>query len=151
MSTLERSPTGSYRTPSLTNATVADAMHPGVMACDPGATLTEVARMMATHHVHFVAVMGTSPDESGESLTWGVITDLDVVLGGVSPGGAGTARTLANRTVISVEPTMPLADAGALMVENGVSHVLVSSPDTQHLVGVLSTLDIAGTLAWGEA
>lgn len=151
MSTLQPSPTGSYRTPSLKHATVADAMHPGVMACDPDATLSEVARMMATHHVHFLAVMGTSADDSGESLTWGVISDLDLVLGGVSPGGGQTARALANRTVISVEPTMPLADAGALMVENGVSHVLVINPDTQHLVGVLSTLDIAGTLAWGEA
>lgn len=151
MSTVQTSPTGSYRTPALEHATVADAMHPGVMACDPESTVTEVARMMATHHVHLIAVMGVSAAAGGEALTWGSITDLDVLRGGVRSGGGQTARSLARHPVISVEPTMPLRDAGALMLDNGVTHVLVISPDTQHPVGVLSTLDFAGTLAWGEA
>jgi hypothetical protein len=36
------------------------------------------------------------------------------------------------------------------MREHGVSHVIVTSTG-QKPVGVVSTLDIAGTLAWGEA
>jgi len=151
MSMLEKVPAGSYRTLSLQHATVADAMHPGLMVCDADATLTEVARMMATHHVHFIALMGISATAAGESLNWGVITDLDVVNAGVRPGAGETARTLACDPVISVETAMPLQEAGELMLTRGASHLLVINPETQHAVGVLSSLDIAGALAWGEA
>ena len=80
-----------------------------------------------------------------------MITDLDIVKGGVRPGADETAATLSHDPVISVEPAMPLRDAGELMLTRGVSHLLVIDPQTQHAVGVLSSLDIAGTLAWGEA
>lgn len=33
---------GSYLMPSLEHATVADAMHPGILSCEPDATLTDV-------------------------------------------------------------------------------------------------------------
>lgn len=150
MSTLEKHPLGSYRTPSLEHATVGDAMHQGVMTCDPDATLTEVARIMATHHVHFIGVLGLSTSASGEVLTWRVITDLDLVRGGVRPGESDTARTLARHPVVTVDPGTPLRHAADLMLGRGLSHLLVISPETQHPVGVLSTLDVAGTLAWGE-
>lgn len=150
MSTLNRPYQGSYRTPTLQHATVADAMHPGVMACDPDATVTEVARMMATHHVHCMAVMGMSATPSGESLAWSVITDRDVLSAGMRDADGRTAGTLA-RQVHTVEPGTPLREAGELMLTTGDSHVLVINPDTQHPVGVVSTLDVAGVLAWGEA
>ena len=38
---------GSYLMPSLEHATVSDAMHPGILSCEPDATATEVARLMA--------------------------------------------------------------------------------------------------------
>ena len=47
---------GSYLLPHLEHATVADAMHPGILSCDAEATLTEVARIMSTHHVHCIVV-----------------------------------------------------------------------------------------------
>jgi CBS domain-containing protein len=46
---------------------------------------------------------------------------------------------------------MPLRDAADLMIANAASHVVAVNPDTQRPVGILSTLDIAGVLAWGEA
>lgn len=70
---------GSYLMPSLEHATVADAMHPGILSCPADASLTDVARMMGTHHVHSVAVIGISRNKSGESLVWGIISDLDLV------------------------------------------------------------------------
>lgn len=151
MSTLSTPRGGSYRAPTLEHATVGDAMHPGVMACDPDASLTEVARMMATHHIHCIAVMGVSLGNAGEALTWGVITDQDVVRGAVHGKDVETARTLAGHPVMSVEPGMPLREAAALLLTCGCAHALVISPDTQHPVGVLSTLDVAGVMAWGEA
>ena len=51
---------GSYLLPHFEHATVADAMHPGILSCDPDATLTEVARMMSTHHVHCIVVRGAA-------------------------------------------------------------------------------------------
>lgn len=67
--------TGSFLMPSIDDASVGDALHPGILSCDPDATLTEVARLMASHHVHCIAVMGISHDGPGEELVWGTITD----------------------------------------------------------------------------
>ena len=97
---------GSYLMPSLEHATVADAMHPGILTCEADGTLTDVAE---------------------------------------------TAGALARHTMISVEPTMPLRAAGELMLSRGVTHVAVVDPAVQRPTGILSTLDIAGVLAWGEA
>ncbi|MGO9497919.1 MAG: CBS domain-containing protein [Solirubrobacteraceae bacterium] len=64
---------GSYLMPSLRHATVADAMHPGIVSCPAEATLSDVARLMATHRVHCIAVTGISHDNPGERWIWGLI------------------------------------------------------------------------------
>lgn len=142
---------GSYLMPSLDYANVADVTHPGIVSCDPDASVTEVARLMATHHVHCIAVMAAAHDQSGESVVWGMVSDLDLVLAGVRDGEAATARDVAGQTVITVKPTTPVRAAAALMLEHRVSHMVVVEPETQRPVGILSTLDIVGILAWGEA
>ncbi len=142
---------GNYLTQSLERATVADAMHPGILSCEPDATLTEVAKMMATHHVHCVAVVGISHEEP-ECFVWGIVSDLDLVRAGVADADpAPSARALAAQPVVVVEPGMPLRDAAREMLSYGVSHVVVTDPVAHRPVGVLSTLDVAGVLAWGEA
>jgi CBS domain-containing protein len=45
---------------------------------------------------------------------------------------------------------MPLREAAQLMLRHGVGHLVVIHPETLRPIGVLSTLDIAGVLAWGE-
>ena len=77
--------------PSIEHATVGDAMHPGILSCDGDATSTEVARMMATHHVHCVAVMGLeaealSGDHHRAPRVWGIISDFDLIGAGISGG-----------------------------------------------------------------
>jgi CBS domain-containing protein len=140
---------GSYLMPSLEHATVADAMHPGILSCEPDATLPEVAQIMATHHVHCVAVVGIS-HEQPECFVWGIISDIDLVRAGIDDGSEATARALATQPVVVVEPAMSLRDAAREMLAYGVSHAVVTSPAAQRPVGVLSTLDVAGVLAWGE-
>jgi CBS domain-containing protein len=140
---------GSYLTQSIEHATVADAMHPGILSCEPDATVTEVAKIMATHHVHCVAVVGIS-HEQPECFVWGIVSDLDLVGAGIE-GAGRTARSLASQPVVIVEPGMPLRAAAAEMLKHGVSHVVVADPSDQRPIGVLSTLDVAGVLAWGEA
>lgn len=141
---------GSYLMPSLEHATVADAMHPGILSCEPDVTLTEVARMMATHHVHCLAVMGISHTEP-ESLVWGIITDLDLLRLGLDAGAEATARTLAQQPLITVDSHTPLREAGQLMLDHHVSHLVVTDVKRLLPVGILSTLDVAGVIGWGEA
>jgi CBS domain-containing protein len=141
---------GSYLMPSLEHATVSDAMHPGILACEPDATLIEVAQMMATHHVHCLAVIGISHEEP-ECGVWSVISDLDLVRAGTRDGDAPSARSIAQQPLLTVEPSTPLREAGELMLTHKVSHLVVTQPGTERPIGILSTADIAGVLAWGEA
>jgi CBS domain-containing protein len=140
---------GSYLMPSLQHATVSDAMHPGILACEPDASLPEVARIMATHHVHCVAVVGISHEDPPCGV-WSVISDLDLVRAGVRDGDGSSARTIAQQPLVTVEPSLPLREAGELMSKHGVSHLVVVEPITEQPIGILSTADIAGVLAWGE-
>ncbi|MHB1834513.1 MAG: CBS domain-containing protein [Solirubrobacteraceae bacterium] len=152
MSTTVQPYHGSYLMPSLEHATVADAMHPGILSCEADAPLIEVARAMATHHVHSIAVMGISHEaEGGERLVWGIVTDHDVVKAGIDGDTLLQAGALAKHPILSVEPTTPLLEAGKLMLDHGASHVVVIDPRGQRPIGIISTLDIAGVLAWGEA
>jgi CBS domain-containing protein len=137
---------GSYLLPQFDHASVADAMHPGILSCDAGATVTEVARMMSTHHVHCIVVRVTRDG----SPTWGIVSDLDVLRAGMRPDASGTAADLASRPAVAVRTTDPLREAAALMLSNDTSHVVAVDPETGRAVGVLSTLDVAGVLAWGE-
>jgi CBS domain-containing protein len=130
---------------------VADAMHPGILSCEADASLTDVARLMAMHHVHCVAVMRISRDRPGERLVWGIISDLDLLRTGIRTEADESAGALALQPIISIEPTMPLREAGELMLTHGATHIVVIDPNLQRPIGIPSTLDIAGALAWGEA
>lgn len=141
---------GSYLMPSLEHATVSDAMHPGILTCEPDASLPEVARIMATHHVHCVAVVGVSHEEPPCGV-WSVISDLDLVRAGIGDGEPPNARAIAQQPLVTVEPSLPLREAGKLMLSSEVSHLVVIEPGTQRPIGILSTADIAGVLGWGEA
>jgi CBS domain-containing protein len=147
--TTSQPPRGSYLMPSLEHATVSDAMHPGILACEPDASLTEVAQMMATHHVHCLAVIGISREDPSCGV-WSVISDLDLVRAGIRDGEAPTARAIAQQPLVTVEPSMPLRAAGELMLTHRVGHLVVIEPETERPIGILSSADVAGVLAWGE-
>ena len=102
---------GHHLMPPLRHATVADAMHPGIVSCPADATLTDVARLMATHHVHCIAVIGGSHDQQGERLVGGLISDLDVMRAGIRVGPEESAAALALEPMISVDATTGLSEA----------------------------------------
>jgi CBS domain-containing protein len=141
---------GSYLMPSLQDATVADAMHPGILACEPDASLREVAQMMATHHVHCLAVVGISHEEPPCGV-WSVISDLDLIRAGIADDEPPSARAIAQQPLVTVEPSTPLREAGNMMLAHAISHLVVIQPGSQRPIGILSTADIAGVIAWGEA
>ena len=138
---------GSYLTPVYENARVQDAMRVGLFSCPPETPLRDVARMMATHHVHSVIVTDLGPEASGER-PWSVVSDLDLVRAGDAT--ERTAGEVAATELVTVAADDRLAHAAQLMSEHDISHLVVVQPATGKPVGVLSTLDIAGVVAWGE-
>jgi CBS domain-containing protein len=97
-----------------------------------------------------MAVAGIGHEAAGKSPAWGVISDLDLVRAGISTEEL-TAAAMASTPVITVEPGTPLREAARLMTSHGVQHLLVIEPGAQRPVGMVSTLDVVGVLAWGEA
>jgi CBS domain-containing protein len=133
---------GSYLTPSFEHARVADAMRMGLIACPPDTSMETVARMLASNHVHAVVVLGGDRP-------WGVVTDADLldVAGDASDRLAGSC---ASTDPVMVKPSQRLSEAVQLMRRHDVSHLLVGDPEAGAPIGVLSSLDVAGVVAWGR-
>jgi CBS domain-containing protein len=149
MSSTPTSMRGSDRAPTLQHAMVKDVMRPGIITCSPQADLASVARIMATDHVHAVVVSGIEPVSGGERLTWGLLTALDLVAAGLPGCDATEAADLASSEIVTIDAEEPLERAAQLMLEHQLTHLMVL--DGAQPVGILSTLDVAGCLAWGEA
>jgi CBS domain-containing protein len=138
---------GSYVTPSIEHAVVRDAMRPEVLTCPPDAALREVARTMASEHVHSVVV---SDGVEGKR-KWGIVTDMDLMRAARENVDERTAAWAAVSEFLSVSPDERLERAVKMMIEHHVTHLVVVDPQSDKAVGVLSTLDVAGLLAWGRA
>jgi len=137
---------GSYAAPSFESACVLDAMRHGVLSCLPETPLRLVARMMAQNHVHSVIVTGVDGKRA-----WAMISDIDLLRAAGSDLDTSLAAEVAATELLVVAPGESLARAAQLMAEHGVTHVVVVEPKGDRPVGVLSTLDVAGVLAWGRA
>jgi len=140
---------GSFRLPRMSHAQVQDAMRPGVISCGPETPLREVAGTMATKHIHSLVV--TKIARFGSSPTWGMISALDLVAAAGEGLDERTAGEIAATEPVTVSGDDTLEHAAQLMVEHQVEHLLVVGAQDGRPVGVLSTLDIAGVMAWGEA
>jgi CBS domain-containing protein len=140
---------GSSLMPRFEHATVADVMRHGVITCSADTTLRTVARMMSSYHVHAVVV--TEDDGEGGLSPWGLLSDFDLL----RAAGAGaedlTAGEVSRSPAVMVSTDDTLAHAADLMRNHGTGHLVVIAPRTSNPVGVVSTLDVAGAIAWGEA
>jgi CBS domain-containing protein len=99
---------------------------------------------MSTNHVHAVVVPGI-----GGAEPWGVVTDRDVLAAG-RDAAKRVAASCATTELVTVAPDDRLEDAVELMREHGISHLMVVDRARNTPVGVLSTLDVAGIVAWGR-
>lgn len=133
----------------LRSVSVRDAMHPGIISCSQATTASEIARIMASQHVHCVAVISSSHHARQEPMIWGIISDLDLLEAAIESDAPVTAATLAKQPVISVRSTMSVHDATKAMVEYRANHVVVVDPDHRVPIGILSTIDVAALLAAG--
>ena len=139
---------GSYRVPSVQHALVEDVMRAGVVTCAPQTDLVSVARIMAANHIHAIVVTGIEQIPGGERRTWGLLTALDLV-SSTLPGYEGAdAGDLASTEILTIEVGESLDHAARLMVEHQLTHLMVVTGGEP--VGIVSTLDVAGCLAWGE-
>jgi CBS domain-containing protein len=135
---------GNYSIPSFEHARVRDAMHLGVMTCLRDTPMEAVARIMTANHVHAVVVAGV-----GDAESWGVVTDRDLLA--VARNAADrVAGSCSTRDLVTVAPDEPLVAAAELMRLHGVSHLMVVDPERHVPLGIISTLDIADTVAWGR-
>ncbi len=136
---------GSYRMPSFENALVSDAMHPGVVSCPADTSLRAAARIMAERHIHSVVVT----DLAGTEADWAVVSDVDLL--GAAEGDIDTLDVggVAATELPTTSPDETLPRAAQVMNERGVTHLIVV--DGGRAVGVISSLDLAGILAWGRA
>jgi CBS domain-containing protein len=139
---------GSSLTPRFEHATVADVMRHGVITCSAETTLRMVARMMSSYHVHAVVV--TEDDGEGGIAAWGLVSDFDVLRAADAGAEDLSAGEVSRSPAVMVSPADTLAHAAELMREHGTGHLVVIAENGSHPVGVVSTLDIAGVLAWGE-
>lgn len=133
-----------FLAPPFDDATVVDAMRVGVVSCPGGTSLKEVARTMATYRIHSVLVTDIEGNRP-----WGIVSDLHLATHAGADIDKVTARDVASRDVVTVAANDSLRFAAQQMAEHQTSHVVVVQPHSGHPVGVLSTLDLAGVLAWG--
>ena len=112
-------------------------MHHGIHSCSGDAPLGEVAGLMAKHRVHAVAV--TNGD--GQRIA-AIVSDLDVVAAAAS-GREPTALEVAATEPLTISASEPMQHAAQLMVEHGVSHLVVVDPASGYPIGILSSLDVA--------
>jgi CBS domain-containing protein len=127
-------------TSRLDRVEVARAMHLGVFACSPEASLREVAAIFVDRRVHCVAVAGTPAPAS-----WKFITDLGIARAATSDADLQAADLVDEATWIAADAT--LDEATELMLRKRASHLLVRGHHEP--IGVLSTLDVIDVLAVG--
>lgn len=124
---------------------VAEVMHPGVYACQPGTPVTEVARRMVDHDVSALVVT----DDQGYLA--GVVTRTDLItLRTFEDYWAElTAEHAMVRQVLTVSPQATVRQACNLMVENRIHRLVVVEKEEACLrpVGVVSQTDIVRKMA----
>jgi CBS domain-containing protein len=123
-------------------ARVRDVMNDGVVSCPSDMPLRAVAAIMVRERIHSVVVFDGGPERA-----WGIISDLDVVSAANSDLDREQASAVAGTPVVTVGPNERLARVVQLMTEYQTTHLIVVEPESDRPVGVVSTLDIARTLA----
>jgi CBS domain-containing protein len=123
---------------SVASIRVREVMHRGVVTCKPDAGLDTVARLLAAHRIHAVAVLLQDDADA-----WGIVSDLDLVTALTRGRLTATARELASAPSVCVGLDDTLFHVMQLMSERSSRHVIVLGRGSRRPVGVVSTLDVA--------
>ncbi len=135
----------SHAVPAFDQALVADVMRAGLITCQPETRLRGVAQAMAANHVHALVVIDPGADEPPGR--WRVVYDVDVLK--LAASGQEDARALDAATApVTISMGASAREAAELMHEKGTRHLIVLDEE-ERPAGVVSSLDLAATLAWG--
>jgi CBS domain-containing protein len=134
-------PTTAEILPRLDQIPVERVMHTGIVSCDPSVPLPAIARIFAEERIHCVVVNGIERTRVGERMTWGIISDHDLMRALDAGDGGATAGALAVAGLITVDRTETLDRVIQLMAAYDVTHVVVV--DRAYPVGIVSALDVA--------
>jgi CBS domain-containing protein len=116
---------------------VRDIMTPGVVSLPEDAGLRRVHEAMVKHNVHAVLVVER---KTGHPLGWVTARGLLPWAGKV--GAVRTARQAISEPIETISPSARINRAVELMIETGVSHLLVANRPTAMPEGVVSDMDV---------
>jgi CBS domain-containing protein len=122
----------------MSDKTVGDLMHRGIIACKPETPMDEVVRIVVEKDVHAIIVM----DDETQAL--GIISHTDIIRFYGQDLSQHTAREVMSRPVLDIEIDRPAELAAQQMREKAVHHLLVIEVerDNRKPVGVVSTTDL---------
>ncbi len=126
--------------------TVRDLCRPQVVTIDHHAPLAEAALLMGSQHVGALLV---THEESGRPQVYGIVTDRDLALHGLTRGPAQPplrVGDVAQRHLVGVRGEADLAQAVQLMQQHGVRRLLVVDGEGR-VGGVLSIDDVVEAMA----
>jgi CBS domain-containing protein len=118
---------------------IKEVMTSDVRACEPSASVTEVAKLMAREDVGPIPVV-----EEGRLV--GIVTDRDLVVRVLAEGRdpqTTTVGEIASRDVVTVSPDEDLDRALQLLAQHQVRRLPVVEGD--RLVGIVAQADVART------
>ena len=133
-----------HAVPAFENAHVAEVMRAGLITCQPETRLRGVAQAMAANHVHALVVI--DPGSEDPPGGWRVVYDIDLLKLAASDGDGRAIDAAVVPVTIAMDATAK--DAAELMHEHGTRHLIVLDEEGRP-AGVVSSLDLAATLAWG--
>jgi CBS domain-containing protein len=131
---------------AFADATVADAMHAGVLTCPPETPLPTVARMMTSYGVHAIVVTDLDPEGESDERPWGIVSSLDLARAAALVSEEPTAGGVASTELVTVGPDESLSHAAQLMAEHELTHLVAVDTGGRPL-GIVSTHDVAAALA----
>ena len=122
----------------MSEKTVGDLMHKGIIACKPQTPMNEVVRIVSDTDVHAIVVV------NDENRAIGVISHTDIIRFFGKDLSQYTASEVMSTTVFDVEADQPAKTAADIMLETGVHRLIVVEVegDKRTPVGIISTTDL---------
>jgi CBS domain-containing protein len=134
-------------TGTLGETRAGDVMHPAVVTCAPDVPIRILARCMAEHRVHCVAVAGVgNGGPHSHHYSWGLVNAMELVRAFHRDALMEPAVSIASTAPAAVTEDDSLAAAAGLMIDDDTSHVVVVGPSGLPC-GMISSLDVVSILA----
>ncbi len=129
---------------------VRDLMHPGLLTCQPDATIGQVAVLLTQQHVHALIVA----DRDGRPI--GIISDFDLLAGEWLSADSQslaamrhlTAGELMSSPIDTIEAGSLLKEAVQRLIDKDINRLLVTEKGVP--AGVISTSDFVSSIAEEE-